>query len=166
MLIFPVLGDNTLPTCAFAHEEIHEALKTLDHLQRIVPHVPPDEAAYMQKEEGASLSARSEARFNALIARRFYYPHKLHLAFENAKNKLEKIASLPRDASIKRRIQVTAAVPTALFDAKRAWDKYVIVDNGKIVDPKEIGPASFRLTRAVYAPESYIMCLAGLLEGY
>lgn len=161
----PVLADDALSACGFQLDEILQSLESLNDLEKLVPLVPPDEAAYLQKEEKASLSAQSAARFNMLIARPFYYPHKVHVAFADAKQKLESIASLPPDASPKWRIRVTAAAPVAVFNAQEAWDELVTADNGRLIDAKEVSTAAYRLRRAVYAPQGYISCLANLLEG-
>lgn len=160
LLSSPSLADDAPDPCALQRKELQRALESLDRFETLVPHVPPDEAVYIEKEEKASLSAGSEARLSALMERPFYYPHQLHSAFENARAKLEDIEALPRDASLERRIEVTAQAPSYLCAAKKAWDDYVRMDNGKNLQSQQVFAAAFRLKLAISAPGDFISCLA------
>lgn len=160
LLSSPSLADDAPDPCPLQRKELQRALESLERFETLVPHVPPDEAVYLQKEEEASLSAGSEARLTALIARPFYYPHQLHPAFENARTKLEDIEALPRDASIERRIEVAAQAPSYLCAAKKAWDDYVRMDNGKNLQSQQMLGAALWLGVAIRAPGDYISCLA------
>lgn len=163
LLSSPGLADDAL-WCAMERKQLQTALESLERYEKLVPYVPPDEAAYLKREKEASISANSAPRFNALTTRPSYYPYQLHMAFDTAKENLEDIEKLPLDSSIERRIEVTAKAPSSLCAAKAAWDDYVRMDGGTNLHSQQVTAAAFWLAIAISAPGQYISCLAQRLE--
>lgn len=66
-------------------------LNDLNQVETLVPTVPPEEAAYLEKETKAAMEAQAEHRFNAAAARPYYLAWQIHNEFARARASLDSL---------------------------------------------------------------------------
>ena len=138
-----------------------QALRTLDELEAFVPFVPPEEAAYFEKETGAAFQIMSAQRLQKLAQRPYYYAWKLHNAFDLARSYLKESNNLPEIVGVKMRIQFASRLPTHLSNASSAWDEFVWSRN--LLTSEQAMQGSEKMAYLVAASGFYIWCLADLI---
>lgn len=142
----------------------HEALQLLDEVEAFVPFVPPEDASYFDKEEGAAVAVNSSQRLNALAQRPHYFAWKLHIAFTEARDILKQVGAIPETGDIKWRIRMASRIPFRLSNARSAWDDYVWTDYSHTLVPEQVGRGTEDMTKLAGLPQFYIWCLVGLIN--
>lgn len=148
-------------------ENIGNIIKSLDLVETSIPFVPPEEAAYLEKEfnawfKEAQKSKSSNAtgrRYRALTARPHFYAWELHDDFAIAKNDLQALKRLTPEASLKRKIELASFIPYKLSNARNAWDEYSVYKEKDLTYEQEFrGSLNMGLIASEFG--EYLRCLS------
>jgi hypothetical protein len=141
-----------------------EGLRVLDEVEALVPFVPPEQAAYFEKELGAAFKVHSTERIGTLTLRPFYYACALHRDFANARDLLKEVDGVSEIAGIKLRIQIASRLPFDMSNARSAWEDYLWSPPAHTLTDEQVERGSGEMTKLTGLPGFYISCLAGLIE--
>ena len=141
-----------------------DALRLLDKVEAFVPFVPPEEAAYLEKEETAASEIHSSQRFGALVSRPYYYARKLHIEFAIARDRLKELNGLPEIGGIKIRIFMASNLPFALSNVRSSWDDYYWNDRSHPISVNNVRVLTEDMMALAGMPGFYIWCLADSMD--
>ena len=136
----------------------------MDKVEAFVPFVPPEEAAYLEKEEAAASEAHSSQRFGALVSRPYYYAHKLHIEFASARDLLKEIDGVPEIVGIKMRVLIASRLPFQLSNVRSSWDDYYWNDRGHTIHVNDVRVLTEYVVTLASIPGFYIWCLADTID--
>lgn len=140
------------------------ALRLLDKVEAFVPFVPPEEAAYLEKEEEAASEVHSPQRFGALVNRPYYYARKLHIEFASARDLLNEIDGLPEIVGVKMKMFRASRLPFLFSNVRSAWDDYYWNDRSHTIGVNSVKFLTEDMIILASMPGFYIWCLAEAMD--
>jgi len=143
---------------------LKEMKENLDALEVLVPNVPPDEAAYLDKEDSAAVKAKSNKRIYDVEHRPYYAAWNFHNVAEDARGEIERQSVIPTLHDLKFAIEMASGIPYRMTEARIAWNDFDNADNGHVLTPKQIGEGAMRSGVMSGLPGQYIWCLASFID--
>ena len=143
---------------------LKEMKANLDALEVLVPNVPPDEAAYLDKEDLAAVKAKSNERIYEVEHRPYYTAWQFHNVVEDARGEIERQSAIPALHDLKFAIEMASRIPLRMTEARIAWNDFDNADNGHVLTAKQIGEGAMRSGVMSGLPGEYIWCLASFID--
>ena len=143
---------------------LKEMKENLDALEVLVPNVPPDEAAYLDKEDSAAVKAKSNKRIYDVEHRPYYAAWNFHNVAEDARGEIERQSVIPTLHDLKFAIEMASGIPYRMTEAIIAWNDFDNADNGHVLTPKQIGEGAMRSGVMSGLPGQYIWSLASFID--
>jgi hypothetical protein len=140
---------------------LKEMKENLEALEVLVPTVPPDEAAYLDKEDSAAVKAKSNERIYEVEHRPYYTAWNFHNVAEDARGEIERQSESATLDDLKFKIEMASRLPYRMTEARIAWIDFAWIDfDNADLTLKQSGEGGMRSVLISELPGQYIWCLA------